>query len=111
MPFLDELQARISGFSGFIRNIDVEQKAFIILTPVPYENLLQVNALLRGSIDAPFDLVHDVRILSFRMSYLLFPSKNTKIALFGNWRLCFPFHLVSLRFKSDQFSFEESVID
>ena len=53
---------------GFIRNIDVEKKAFIILTPVPYEQLIDVNALLKGNVDMPLELFQTVSSHSLKVS-------------------------------------------
>ena len=48
------------SFQGFIRNIDIGRKAFVILTPLPFEKLINVNALLKGNIDIPLELIETV---------------------------------------------------
>ena len=57
------------SFQGFIRNIDIGRKAFVILTPLPFEKLINVNALLKGNIDIPLELIETVS--SFIGNYLM----------------------------------------
>ncbi|XP_065067366.1 polynucleotide 5'-hydroxyl-kinase NOL9-like [Rhopilema esculentum] len=42
---------------GFIRNIDIALKAFFILTPAPFEELSNVNSLIKGNIGLPVELL------------------------------------------------------
>lgn len=54
------------GF-GFIRNIDIGRKAFVILTPLPFEKLINVNALLKGNIDIPLELIETDKLNSEKL--------------------------------------------
>lgn len=40
-------------FSGIVRGVEMEKKLYHVLTPVPPENLRQVNCLLLGNIAIP----------------------------------------------------------
>jgi len=42
---------------GIIRNIDITNREFIIITPLPFEELQKVNTILRGSQEIPFQLL------------------------------------------------------
>ncbi len=48
--------------SGFVRNVDVGRKCFLILTPESEEDLRKVNVLLKGAVDMPRAAFNRVRI-------------------------------------------------
>jgi len=47
---------------GIIRSIDVKTRQFHIITPVPKEELMSVNTILKGNIGLPFSAFYQVAI-------------------------------------------------
>ena len=53
---------------GIVRNIDVENKCFYILTPEPVERLNSVNALIKGNVELPSGYFSQVKFLTVTFS-------------------------------------------
>eukprot|EP01102_Stenamoeba_stenopodia_P007260 TRINITY_DN2023_c0_g1_i1.p1 TRINITY_DN2023_c0_g1~~TRINITY_DN2023_c0_g1_i1.p1 ORF type:complete len:765 (-),score=210.83 TRINITY_DN2023_c0_g1_i1:22-2316(-) len=61
---------------GIIRSIDMKARLFHIITPVPKEELLRVNTILKGNVSLPF--VSFYKGLGVNLPYLVFGSLKTQ---------------------------------